>query len=54
VASTLATWALMDFINTKVINSLSLIICERRSVEAIPSKNEIAAPFGLAMTCKEI
>ncbi len=29
-------------------------LCEERSDEAISNKNEIAAPFGLAMTCKII
>ena len=28
--------------------------CDKRSDEAIPSKKEIATPFWLAMTCKEI
>jgi hypothetical protein len=38
-------------LTTNALNNLSLRGVERRSN---PKKNEIAAPFGLAMTCKEI
>jgi len=37
--------------NTDALNNLSLRGVERRSN---PMKNEIAAPLGLAMTCKDI
>ena len=37
--------------NTNAINSVSLREAERRST---PGKKEIATPFGLAMTCKDI
>jgi hypothetical protein len=41
----------LKFTNPNALNNLSLRGVERRSN---PKKNEIAAPFGLAMTCKEI